>query len=317
MPSKRRIWQSILKEYIEDCRQRQLSEGKDGTADKYEEILTRMLKLMDANGRTTNPRTMTKEDAAFLVSTFKGTTSYRKLRFNILNGFLMWAGNPVLKQLHIRWPNDDRPNADWLEPEDAERLKATLENPLEQMIIHLEVDLGLRRVEVKRLKIGDIGKRYVEVLGKGRMGGKPRRVAVVPGMTSKILVAYLDWRQAEILRMHMKHKDFIEPKSLILCYDKRHRVVAANVQGISTLVRKISARAGTHFTSHTLRRTWGRSLWLAGVPIETISHMMGHEDTKITIRYLGIRQDDQDEAMQKLLAFREHLIAPEKGQFSV
>jgi hypothetical protein len=32
----------------------------------------------------------------------------------------------------------------------AERLKAVLADPLEQNVIHLELDLGLRRVEVTR-----------------------------------------------------------------------------------------------------------------------------------------------------------------------
>jgi hypothetical protein len=45
--------------------------------------------------------------------------------------------------------------------------------------------------------------------------------------------------------------------------------------------------------------------------------MMGHEDTKTTIMYLGINLDDQDAAMLKLMNYRQDLIAPEKGQFSV
>jgi integrase/recombinase XerD len=255
MPSKKRIWQSILREYLTECEQGQLDEK---TRNKYEERLTVMLELMEASGRPTNPKKMTKEDIAFLVQSFKGEVSYRKYRVAVLSGFLVWAGNPALKHLHLKWPSDTRPNADWLEPGDAERLKAILADPREQIIIHLEMDLGLRRVEVSRLKVGDIGKKYVEVLGKGRMGGKPRRVSVFPEQTHRILAAYMDWRQAEILKMHMKFKDFVEPKSLLIGFDKRRRVIPANEQAITTVVKKISRRAGTNFSSHTLRRTWGR-----------------------------------------------------------
>jgi integrase/recombinase XerD len=314
MPSKKRIWQAILGEYIKDCEMRQLGENSIGM---YEDRLTEMLEDMEAKGRTTNPAKMTKEDVAYLVSTFKGTTSYKKLRVAILSGFLIWAGNPVLKHLNLKWPNDTRPNADWLEPEDAERLKAILADPLEQIVIHLMVDLGLRRCEVARLELWSIGKKYVDVQGNGRMGGKPRRVAIIPGLTQNILAAYMVWRQAELLKMHMRNKTYKEPSTLILCFNKHRRVIPANVDGVATIIKKISARAGTGFSCHTLRRTWGRTLWQAKVPIETIAHMMGHDDTKTTIKYLGIRLDDQDEAVQKLIAYRQTLIAPVVGHISV
>jgi integrase/recombinase XerD len=59
------------------------------------------------------------------------------------------------------------------------------------------------------------------------------------------------------------------------------------------------------FTNHTLRRTYGRMLWLAGVPIETIAEILGHADTKTTILYLGLDMGDQVSAIRKLAEFHE------------
>lgn len=43
---------------------------------------------------------------------------------------------------------------------------------------------------------------------------------------------------------------------------------------------------------------------MAGVPIETIAQILGHEDIRTTIEYLGLNIDDQDDAMRKLAQFQ-------------
>ena len=53
-------------------------------------------------------------------------------------------------------------------------------------------------------------------------------------------------------------------------------------------------------------------LWLAKVPIDVISEILGHEDPRQTIRYLGINLDDQDDAMRRLAQYQNSLIFPEK-----
>ena len=65
------------------------------------------------------------------------------------------------------------------------------------------------------------------------------------------------------------------------------------------------------FTNHTLRRTFGRLLWLAGVPIEKISEILGHADTKTTLLYLELNMEDQADAMQKLAQFQSKFLGPQ------
>lgn len=50
---------------------------------------------------------------------------------------------------------------------------------------------------------------------------------------------------------------------------------------------RVSAKTEIEFTNHDLRRTFGRTAWFAGVPLETIKDMLGHEDTKTTVLNLG------------------------------
>ncbi len=59
-------------------------------------------------------------------------------------------------------------------------------------------------------------------------------------------------------------------------------------------------------TNHTLHRTFGRTLWLAGVKIETVRDLLGHEDTKTTL-YLGVNKGNKSEAMTQLAEFQSAL----------
>jgi site-specific recombinase XerD len=52
--------------------------------------------------------------------------------------------------------------------------------------------------------------------------------------------------------------------------------------------------------NHALRSTFGKTLWRNGVPIEKVSELMGHEDTRTTPRYLALSQDDMADAMRVL-----------------
>ena len=55
-----------------------------------------------------------------------------------------------------------------------------------------------------------------------------------------------------------------------------------------------------HFGGHTLRKTYGYHLRRAGVGIETLMKVFGHSSQGITLRYLGIDQEEIDEANLKL-----------------
>ena len=57
---------------------------------------------------------------------------------------------------------------------------------------------------------------------------------------------------------------------------------------------------GLQFSNHTLRRTFARGLWMQGVPIETISTLLGHRTNEVTRRYIGVRHSDMASALTRL-----------------
>ena len=73
-------------------------------------------------------------------------------------------------------------------------------------------------------------------------------------------------------------------------------------------VKELQKVTGIKFQGHhTLRRTGGRLMWLAGVPIETIASIMGHESTEMTLRYIGVNLSDQTKAFEAVRNLRSQM----------
>lgn len=76
-----------------------------------------------------------------------------------------------------------RPDVDWL----------TLPmSPVQQLIVHCELCLGMRRVEVLWLKTDSFVGDYVDILGKGHQSGKPRRIPYHYDIAA-VLDRYMRW----------------------------------------------------------------------------------------------------------------------------
>lgn len=70
----------------------------------------------------------------------------------------------------------------------------------------------------------------------------------------------------------------------------------------------------TSYLHHALRRTCRRTTWKNGVPIETVSRVLGHADGRRTMRYLAIDQDDTAQPLELLgRVLRGTRIAEERG----
>jgi hypothetical protein len=54
-------------------------------------------------------------------------------------------------------------------------------------------------------------------------------------------------------------------------------------------------------------------MWQAGVKLETISAILGHEDTATTIAYLSLNFDNIKEGMEKLAQYQNAVICPQNG----
>jgi len=240
-----------------------------------------------------NPEGISEKDLQHLLDHLTGCTGNRQYYWTAFAGFLRWTGNEAIQKFKPKWPPRGRVRVDWLEPEQACVIReAAMEmDPLTALIVHLEMDLCLRRIEIMRLRVRDIHRDRIDVLGKGRMGGKPRTVSLVPGESQEVLAEYLKYRA---LRWGGAGLD--------------DKLVPLRRSALDNRLKALQRETGIKFLGHhTLRRTGGRLMWLAGVPIETIASVMGHESTEMTLRYIGVNLGDQCKAFEAVRNLRVQL----------
>lgn len=217
-----------------------------------------------------------------------------------LKAMLRFIGNPAW-DTHIQFQADVRPKVDWLNPEQAQQvLEFPLTAPAQHLIIVLALCMGLRKVEIARLSVHDVNldREYITVTGKGRNGGKLRLVPF-HGRFRPALDNYLRVRSVMVAK-----SPYTAPDSLLVWWNRSdHRIYPyepVKGSGLDCLVRKTSRMIGVKFSLHTLRRTFGRILWLSGVPVVTIAKILGHSSTEQTLQYIGANLDDMASAMAQI-----------------
>lgn len=309
MASKQRVLDAIVKQYLDTLRE----EGAAPvTMSGYAWIIQTATDALRERGLETEPSRWTREEVNYIKNVVFGhqKNGVRRRHLAVLNTYLKAHGNAVIQEMRIRWPADERMDPDHLSPSQALEILDAAQG-LERLVIHLELNLGLRRVEVLRLTTKSFKPFLLSVQGKGRGGGKWRNIPYHPD-TPDELKAYHRLRDAEIAKARAKDPTVTVPDSLFV-YERGGRLYPYQKTAMDNLVKRVSSRTGIPFSNHTLRRTYGRMLWEMNrrypgtCPIETIAELMGHRDIRTTIMYLGINLDDMATAMSGLARFQEQL----------
>lgn len=306
MPSKERLKLDYVDRFLRSrCEEANLAPK---TISKYRVVLTQAIDALDDAGLNCYPKKIGKDEINYLRKNHfvENSLCYNRWKLAIFGGWLNWYDNKILEKMRIPWPQENRIKVDWLEPQEAVRIKKVARG-IERLVIHLELDLGLRRIDMYRLKMSSIHQNYFEVNGKGRAGGKKRTVSW-DDETEGILEEYYALRNQIIERARNFDSKAKEPDGLLI-YQKGKTLGQYQMTAIDNIVIRVAERAGISrkITNHTLRRTCGRILHLSGVEIEKISDILGHSETRTTLRYLGLRLDDQKKALAKRGAFMKEI----------
>lgn len=237
-----------------------------------------------------------KQFANNLVSN-KLAISTQKSYIFALRQLLRFIGNKA-SETKVTFQADIRPCVDWLTPEQAQKVLDTQLPSNERLAVILALCMGLRKVEIIRLRLQDIdyNRECINVIGKGRAGGKLRLVPF-HARFKPALKDYLEYRAGLVNR-----SIWDAPDNLMIWYDRADRSTkpynSVKASGMDCLIRRASVTCGVHFSAHTLRRTFGRLMWLSGVPVVVIARMLGHSSTEQTIQYIGANLDDMAGAMR-------------------
>lgn len=251
------------------------------------EFLPPGLSLYDVRQDDVKAAVAAMRKAGLAVSTIKDYTG-AMLRL------LSFVGNHDAAATRIVHQADVRPNVDWLTPDQAKTVLDAAKPAAQQLAIVLALGMGLRKIEIIRLKISDVNtaRGYVTVTGKGRGGGKLRLVPFHPRFNE----ALGEWLK---VRHTMTSGGGYNPDNLLVWQRGKHCYPYSDVKasGIHTMLKRVSIDVDIPFSFHTLRRTFGRMMWLSGVPVVTIAKMLGHTSTEQTLAYIGANMDDMAAAM--------------------
>ena len=213
---------------------------------------------------------------SFLNKYTSYSASYQAKHWVVVRRFLAEYENPALIRVRPRIHGTARTRVDWLTMEECESVFHTPMTPKESLLIGAGLLQGLRRIETLRMTVKDakdaLRTSILRVRGKG---GKERAIPLQDEFCV-ILRAYLTWSDPE--------RDDIPMLKMGRSYSE-------------TLLQRFCGRFGRKFTFHTMRRSFGRNLWLLAVPIETISELLGHSSIDMTRKYLGIDQSDMRKAL--------------------
>lgn len=218
-----------------------------------------------------------------------------------LAGITKFYGVTAVADANIRYPSDTRPNVRWIPRENAIRLARQRLDPMTDLIIHCELCLGMRRVEVIRLKPTSFDGSVIYINGKGPRGGKLRKMPYHPA-TDDI---YRRWtaERARLISAAQSVKPTVKVPETLLLWQRGKALGSYDpVRGtaISNRVKDAGIEAGIdNLSNHMCRRTFGRTLWRDGVKIETIAAMLGHDSVDQTLKYIGADLFDMSAAMKQ------------------
>jgi site-specific recombinase XerD len=214
-----------------------------------------------------------QRQAGMKPATIKRRAAALKTFFDFLaeeSGELNWP-NPVRMKRHAgrqprRLPRD-------LSDEAVAKVWQVIDNRRDQAWFALMLRAGLRVGEIASLKREDIlAPAQAEQPGRLRVCGKGQkeRVVLVTGDAYAVLQAWLEERRAD-------------PSENVFVNEREGG--SLSVSGIEYCLKQYSQLAEVAITPHRLRHTYARQLTEAGMPITSLSKLMGHAQVSTTQIY--------------------------------
>lgn len=187
----------------------------------------------------------------------------------------------------------------WLSRQEVSRLLRTLETTIngakteawrrqgirDRAIVYLLLHAGLRVGELRALELEDLelGERTGQVVVRWGKGGK-RRTVPLSGAARRALREWLEVRP--------------EGPSRRLFLGKGAKELTPS--GVQRRLQELGRQAGVELTPHTLRHTCAKRLVDAGVSLEKVAAILGHESLDTTKVYLTPSLADLQEAVDRV-----------------
>ena len=225
----------------------------------------------------------------------KTSDEYQALRWSAINTFFKFlmfndyiAQNPMLKTKRPK--NNTEHTVVYLSKSEISRVMKSIEqnytgNMLtrDKAIVGLALATGIRVSALVQINIEDLdfGNNSVKVIEK-----RTKTRTLYFGDNTRALLE--DW-----INTRTKYYGDVETTALFLSQWKRR----ISTNGVRDLIAKYTKDIDKHITPHKLRATAATQAAAAGVSVQTIQNMYGHESIQTTMRYVAALNKEKKAAV--------------------
>ena len=147
-------------------------------------------------------------------------------------------------------------------------------------IIAMLIDTGIRNNELCELNVDSIFDCYIKIFGKG---SKERMVGISPYL-QKCIIKYISVRNGYFIHQDVEDSFFLSRSGRKLTVEAVERLVAkaGKIAEVDNSIR---------CSPHTLRHYFAQAQLRNNLDVYSLARLMGHNNIKITQRYLQSMQD--------------------------
>ena len=198
------------------------------------------------------------------------------------------SGAVLKKRIKLKFP-EVLPRA--MHPADVKKLLSVIDDIRDRALILLLLRTGMRIGEALGLRLNDLDMRDRKV---HLFQGEKNSMGRVVYLSDDVLLALKHW-----LRQRDQNKEFV-------FYGHGNKPVCYST-GRSRFVRYLQ-KAGLEqkgYTVHCLRHTFASELLNAGMRLECLQQLMGHQDIEVTRRYARLTDTTREEEYFRAMAIIE------------
>ena len=160
-------------------------------------------------------------------------------------------------------------------------------NERDYILLMIGINTGLRISDILPLQVGDVRGRYIDIVEKKTK--KSKRIKINASLR-------------EVLDHYIRGKP--DTAYLFPGRSKKHKTGNVNEPISSSMAYKILHEAAQRLDipdigTHSLRKTFGFHFYKREKDIALLMDLFNHSDQNITLRYLGIKQDTLDDALDR------------------
>jgi len=166
------------------------------------------------------------------------------------------------------------------------------------LLFTLGINTGLRISDILALKWGDF------INGGGKLLNVGDQLNVLEKKTKKVKTFVINKSVAEALKLYHESLDGVSPEDPVFASRKtvKGKLKPITREAAWQMLNRYANMVGLNdgIGTHTLRKTFGYHLYKKGVALEYIQKMLNHSSPAITLRYIGITQEQLNDIYVEL-----------------